>query len=95
MDLTPAGIRFVWEATDPAGFCAARERLSRRLAADEDGERIGVLAQETEVPYPLAQALAQGWADEGLLRFEDGYSPPEAALVHSVAETFRRTIVHS
>lgn len=90
-DLRSAGIRFVWEASDASGFEAARERLAQLLVADE-AARIGVLAEDADVPYPLAHALVQDWADQGLLQFEDDYSPPEAGLVHSVSATLRRAM---
>jgi len=44
------------------------------------------------VPYPFAQVLITGWAEQGQVEFEDGYSPPEMGLVHSVTESFRRSI---
>jgi len=92
VDLTPAGTRFVWEVTDAAGYRNTRELLARHLLDNLDGERIGKLAQAADVPYQLALALVQEWVDQGLLRFEDNCSPPEAGLVHGVTETFRRSM---
>lgn len=94
-ELSDAGVRFAWEATDPAGYSDAIERLTRCLPLDGESERIGAMAQRANVPYPFAQVLVTGWAEKGLVEFEDGYSPPEMGLVHSVTESFRRSIIGS
>jgi len=90
-ELSDAGVRFVWEATDPAGYSDAAKRLMRCLPLEGESERIGKMAQQANVPHPFAQVLITGWAEQGLIEFEDGYSPPEMGLVHSVAESFSRS----
>jgi len=91
-DLKPAGVQLVWEAKDPTGYAQASTRLARCLPDARSAKRIGELAIEAEVPYPLVRALIGGWANLSLLTFDDTYSPPEAGVVRRVSETLRRTL---
>ena len=92
-DLTDTGVLFAWEATDPTGYAASKQRLASCLPADGETSRIGALADAAEIPYPFAQALVSAWAEQGLIEFEDGYSPPHMGLVHTVSESLRRSIM--